>query len=175
MTTPRRARQKKRFFLGVCAWWPRIPQVLACLRRAAFRFDPESLEFQTGLLALALGVWLLVLPTQWQHRPSNFSLMLLRLWSAPLWASLFLLIGGAQLAALSQSRLTLRCACAMTGFCLWSFVAVLLAMDGLPGPSVSLFPVIALSEAWVYLRLRAHGDSPSAKPGSEDEPPPQRT
>ena len=159
----------------LCRLWPPLCVALSRWRSGLFRFDPEVLELQTGIMALALGLYLLGSPDQWGHRPSNFSLMLLRLWPAPVWAGLFIVVGGAQIAALGRTWMLARWACAMSGFCLWSFVAILLALDGLPGPSVSVFPVIALSEAWVYLRLRAHGDVPSTEPNESDETPSRRT
>lgn len=137
----------------LCRLCPSLCSGVSQLRRVAFRFDPESLELQTGVMALALGLWLLGAPSHPEQRPSNFGLMLLRLWPAPVWASLFLVVGAFQMAALTRSGVRARCVCAMSGFLLWSFVAVLLALDGLPGPSVSVFPIVALSEAWVYLRL----------------------
>lgn len=182
---PHRHREERAHRVGICRMWPPLCEVLTRWRRGVFRFDPEGLELQTGVMALALGLYLLCSPDQWGQRSSNFGLMLLRLWPAPVWACLFIGVGGAQMVALNRAWMTVRCLCAMSGFCLWSFVAILLALDGLPGPSVSVFPVIALSEAWVYLRLRVRGDAPTSEPDvyepdvyepdtNHDAPPPRR-
>lgn len=158
----------------LCRLWPRGCELLARWQRGAFGFDPESVEFQTGVMALALGLWLLLLPNEWGNRSSNFRLMLLRVWPAVLWASLFLGVGVAQMMALGRSHLKGRCACAMSGFFLWSFVAILLTLDGLPGPSAFMFPVVALSQAWIYLRLRVRADATANEFGDGGEHPPPR-
>ena len=54
----------------------------------------------------------------------------------------------------------------MLGVLIWSFVSVLMMLDALNSPGTVLFPIIALSEAWVYLRLTTgcfESDSPLEK------------
>lgn len=137
----------------LCGLWPPLCSGLEHLRRAAFRFDPESLEFQTGALALSVGLWLSLASA----RPGPNQALLGRLgaplWPTPLWGIAFAALGLAQIAALGRARLRVRCGCAMIGFGLWMFLFVLAILDPVPGLGVALFPLLALSEAWVYLRL----------------------
>lgn len=137
----------------LCCLWPPLCSGLARLRQVVFRFDPESLELQTGLLALSVGSWLSLASL----KPGQSEVLLGRwgahLWPASLWGAAFALVGVAQIIALGRARVRVRCACAMSGFCLWSFLFVLAILDAVPGLGISLFPFIALSEAWVYLRL----------------------
>lgn len=137
----------------LCCLWPPLCSGLARLRQVVFRFDPESLELQTGVLALSVGGWL-----AWASLRSGQSETLLgrlgaHLWPTPLWAAAFTLVGAAQISALGRARVRVRCRCAMSGFCLWMFLFILAVLDAVPGLGVALFPFIALSEAWVYLRL----------------------
>lgn len=147
----------------LCCLWPPLCAVLARLRQAAFRFDSQSLELQTGALAISVGLWLALPPI----RPGQSAALLGRLgahlWPVPFWGAAFALVGFAQILALRRERVRARCLCAMSGFCLWAFLFVLAVLERVPGLGVALFPLIALSEAWVYLRL---GVSPErARPG----------
>ena len=137
---------------SLCCLWPSLCLGCTRLRRTAFRFDPESLELQTGTLALSVGLWLAL---AWLKPGQSAVLGRLgaHLWPALGWGAAFALVGLSQIIASVRARVRVRCLCAMSGFCLWAFLFILAVLDAAPGLGVALFPFIALSEAWVYLRL----------------------
>lgn len=137
----------------LCCLWPPLCSGLARLRQVVFRFDPESLELQTGVLALSVGFWLALASLKAGQSEVLLGRWGAHLWPASLWGMAFALVGAAQVIASGRARVRVRCVCAMSGFCLWAFLFVLAVLDAVPGLGISLFPSIALSEAWVYLRL----------------------
>jgi len=167
----------------LCGLWPPLCLGLARLRQIVFRFDPESLEFLTGVLALNVGSWLASPSLRpGSLRPGQSEALLGRwgahVWLVSLWGVAFVLVGVAQILALGRTRVRVRCLCAMSGFCLWASLFVLAVLDAVPGLGISLFPFIALSEAWVYLRLSLpwrHSRAPRSRaprpPGSPGEMP----
>ena len=145
----------KRCTLSLCCLWPPLCSGLTRLRRVAFRFDPKSLELQTGALSISAGLRLgvaSIIPSQSEVLLGNLAT---HLWPAPSWgvAFAFVAVGLTQIVASLRGRARLRCVCAMCGFCLWAFLFVLAVVGTVPGLGVALFPLIALSEGWVYLRL----------------------
>lgn len=160
----RRRRAKiatKRCALISCRLWPLLCSGLTRLRRAAFRFDPQSLELQTGALAISAASRLGVASiTPGQTEPLLGRLG--ALWPAPAWAVAvaFGLVGLTQIVASLFARARLRCVCAMCGFCLWAWVFALAVVGTVPGLGAALCPVIALSQGWVYLRLSVSSPVP---------------
>ena len=162
----------RRYGARLCCLWPPLCVVLARLRQVAFRFAPESLELQTGALAISVGLWLALASAKPGQNAALLGRLGTHLWPVPLWGVAFAFVGLAQILALRRERVRARCLCAMSGFCLWAFLFVLAVLDGVAGLGVALFPLIALSEAWVYLRLGVSpGSSRSDQPLTVPEHP----
>ena len=149
----RRIRHSWRLFWSrVCQRSPQLCRWLEQGRKAIFRFDPEVLEAQVAALSLGAAIWLGLRALHiTQNMPAAH--LLLNLLPAWVWATLFTTMGLSHIGALAISHLPWRAGSAMLGVLAWSFVAVLMVLDGMIGPGTALFPVIACSEAWVYLRL----------------------
>ena len=139
----------------LCAW-------LESGRKVVFCFDPEVLEAQIAALSLVVAI-------RWMFRVlrdtdlSSLTLLLTSLLPLWAWALLFGFMGLGHIIGLAVNRLQWRASSAMLGVLIWSFVSVLMMLDGLNSPGTVLFPIIALSEAWVYLRLTTccfESDSP---------------
>lgn len=144
------------------------------------RYDPEALEAQTSLAAMCAGLWFGWMNTPLPTVPPSLyaEAGVCRFWGAAL-----ILLGGAQAVALWSKRMRWRAASAMIGVGLWSGATVLLlggaaAGRGSDGPSANLagalFPLIALSEAWVYLRLRTGTAASIEASAQAAESPPSR-
>ncbi len=149
----RRARRFWRdFWRRVCQRSPNLCRVLEAGRKAVFRFDPEALEAQIAALSLsaAIRLWFRALRVSGDLSEAHLLTSLLPYWA---WALLFAAMGLSHVAALATSHLRWRALSAMAGVLAWSFVSVLMMLDGMTSPGTVLFPVIACSEAWVYLRL----------------------
>ena len=145
----------------VCQRSPDLCLRLECVRKAVFRYDPEVTEVQVAALALCAAVRLSFRALGGAGHTFEDALLtnLLPFWS---WALLFGSVAIGHLVALFKGHLRWRAVVAMLGFLTWSFVSVLMLLDGLTSPGTVLFPVVALCEAWVYLRLM----TPSSQPRS---------
>ena len=164
-----RQRRWQTLWRGVCQRAPNLCRLLELGRKIIFRFDPEVLEAQIAALALSVAI-------RWVFRALHIGdassvtqllICLLPLWA---WAILFGMMGTAHIIGLMTNCLRWRASSAMLGVFTWSFVSVLMMLDGLTGPGTVLFSIIALSEAWVYLRLTACCfDSPDRGEFSRDE------
>ena len=139
----------------VCQRSPDLCLRLECVRKAVFRYDPEVTEItevQVVALALCAAARLGFRALGGAGHTFEDALLtnLLPFWA---WALLFGSVASGHLVALIRGRLGWRAIIAMLGFLTWSFVSVLMLLDGLTSPGTVLFPVVALCEAWVYLRL----------------------
>ena len=143
---------RRRFWSKVCEQAPALCRSLENGRKAVFRFDPEILEAQSAALCLSASVRLSYRALWGENTPSNSGPLtnLLPLW---VWSLLFALMALSHIAGLATGRLSWRATSAMAGVLVWSFVAVMMTLDGLTGPGTVLFPIVAISEAWTYLRL----------------------
>ena len=140
------------FWRRVCQRSPQLCRWLEAGRKAIFRFDPEALEAQIAALSLGAAIWLGLRALHiTQNMPAAH--LLLSLLPAWVWATLFTTMGLSHIGALATNRLRWRAGSAMLGVLAWSFVAGLMVLDGMIGPGTALFPIVACSEAWVYLRL----------------------
>ena len=139
----------------VCRRSPDLCLRLECVRKAVFRYDPEVTEVQVSALALSAAARLGFRALGGAGHTFEDALLtnLLPFWA---WALLFGGVASGHLVALFKGRLGWRAVIAMLGFLTWSFVSVLMLLDGLTSPGTVLFPVVALCEAWVYLRLTTY-------------------
>ena len=153
------------FWTRFCERLPSLCCFLEDGRKAVFRFDPEVLEAQSaalcGCAALRLGLRAL-----WGQSNLSSSAPLTSLLPFWVWSLLFALMGLSHVVGLATGRLSWRATGAMLGVLVWSFVAVMMTLDGLTGPGTVLFPIVAISEAWIYLRLTTC----CSKDGFEDLP-----
>lgn len=140
------------FWSRVCRRAPALCRFLEGARKAIFRFDPEILEAQSAALCLSAAVRLGFRALRIEDDLSSSALLtsLLPFWA---WSLLFALLGLSHVAGLATGRLTWRATSAMAGVLVWSFVAVMITLDGIIGLGTAFFPIIAISEAWIYLRL----------------------
>ena len=145
-------RRWRNWWRWVCERSPGLCLSLESARKTVFRFDPEVLEVQIAALSLSAAVRLMFRALGASGHTFEDTLLtnLLPFWA---WAALFGGMGVGHLVALAMRRLEWRATGAMLGVLAWSFVSVLMLLDGLASPGTVLFPVVALSEAWVYLRL----------------------
>ena len=145
-------RRWRNWWRWVCARSPALCLRLESARKAMLRFDPEVLEVQIAALALSAATRLTFRALGATGATFEDTLLtnLLPFWA---WAILFGAMGVGHIVALGVRRLAWRAFSAMMGVLIWSFVSVLMLLDGLINPGTVLFPVVALSEAWVYLRL----------------------
>lgn len=140
------------FWTSVCERSPNLCRWLEAVRKATFRYDPEALEAQIAALSLGAAVWM-VAKTLRVSGTASVAHLLMSLLPWWFWVTLFAGMGASHVAALAANHLQWRAMSAIAGVLAWSFVAVLMMLDGIVGPGTALFPVIAVSEAWVYLRL----------------------
>ena len=143
-----------------CRSYPDFCLMVDNVRRSIFQYDPETLEAQKGIMAVATGLWV-IWAGYWPHEAFSSPVyqLLMRFLPDWLWCGIFVSVGLAQITAMNWSKVCWRAASAMLSFILWSFIAALLALDTTPGPGIVVFPILALSDAWVYLRLTLHGDT----------------
>ena len=165
-------RRWRNWWRWVCERSPSLCLSLESARKTMFRFDPEVLEVQIAALSLSAAVRLGFRALGASGRAFEDALLtnLLPFWA---WAALFGSMGVGHLVALAMRRLEWRATGAMLGVLAWSFVSTLMLLDGLTSPGTVLFPVIALSQAWVYLRLTTccfDAGSSMAANDSDDEP-----
>ncbi|MDQ3812762.1 MAG: hypothetical protein M3347_02280 [Armatimonadota bacterium] len=150
------------FWRGTCRCHPVLCQDLASIRRAIFQYDPEPLEVQTAVIAVGSALWVSWLgyrPGGTQGTESAVYRLLTSLFPDWSWAVTFVWLGILQTVALVKNRMAWRTVSAMLSFVVWAFISVLLIVSLEPGPATVIFPVIALSEAWVYLRLTTRWDA----------------
>lgn len=140
------------FWLRVCRRAPTLCRFLESARKAIFRFDPEILEVQSAALCGCAAVRLGFRALRVEDDLSSAALLtsLLPFWA---WSLLFALMGLSHVGGLVTGQVTWRATSAMVGVLVWSFVATMMTLDGLSGLGTALFPVMAISQAWVYLRL----------------------
>lgn len=140
------------FWTSVCERSPNLCRRLEAIRKTIFRYDPEALEAQIAALCLGAAVWMVAknLRVSGTASVAHLLMSLLPWW---FWVTLFAGMGLSHISALALNHLQWRAMSAIAGVLAWSFVAVLMMLDGIIGPGTTLFPVIAASEAWVYLRL----------------------
>ena len=160
-------RRWRNWWRRVCERSPGLCLQLESVRKKMFRFDPEVLEVQIAALALSAAVRLIfrALATSGQKFEDTLLTNLLPFWA---WAILFGVMGVGHILALGARRLSLRASIAMMGVLIWSFVSVLMLLDGLTSPGTVLFPIVAFSEAWVYLRLTTCCFDTSAAPTTNE-------
>lgn len=142
----------RNFWRRVCQRSPNLCRFLEAGRKAIFRFDPEALEAQIAALSLsaAIRLWFRALRVSGELSEAHLLTSLLPYWA---WALLFAGMALSHVVALATNHLRWRALSAMAGVLAWSFVSVLMMLDGMTSPGSVLFPVIACSEAWIYLRL----------------------
>ena len=165
-------RRWRNWWRWVCQQSPGLCLSLESARKTVFRFDPEVLEVQIAALSLSAAVRLTfrALGATGPTFEDTLLTNLLPFWA---WAALFGGMGVGHLVALAMRRLEWRATGAMLGVLAWSFVSVLMLLDGLASPGTVLFPVVALSQAWVYLRLTTccfDAGSSAAADESDGEP-----
>lgn len=143
---------RRRFWSKVCERSPALCRSLEKGRKAIFRFDPEILEVQSAALCLSAALRL-GFRTLWGESNLSSSGPLTNLLPLWVWSLPFALMALGHVVGLATGRLSWRATSAMLGVLVWSFVAVMMMLDGLSGPGTVLFPIVAISEAWIYLRL----------------------
>jgi hypothetical protein len=147
-----------RFWVLLCRGCPPLCAALAAWRQSLFRYDPEVLEVQTAVMAVGAGLWI-ALPGYHPDRGGwGVYELLIRTLPDWAWSLTFVCLGVMQTLALCKRWTAWRAVSAMLSFVVWSSLSVLLVVDLSPGPATVIFPVIALSEAWVYLRLASRCD-----------------
>ena len=137
----------------VCQRSPDLCLSLERARKAMFRYDPEVTEVQVAALALCVATRLGFralggVGYSFDRRATYEPAAVLGV-GAALWYR------GNRASCGAESRDVWDGVppVAMLGFLMWSFVSVLMLLDGLTSLGTVLFPVVALCEAWVYLRL----------------------
>jgi hypothetical protein len=119
------------------------------IRKIIFQHDPEPLEMQLNLFALAAILWVLV-------DCSNQTSSLMALMSylpCNLWITLFAFNFGLRTLALTFRLMALRNISAMISAVLWAVVTYTLAAQDGHGFAKFCCPILALTEMWIYIRL----------------------
>lgn len=124
------------------------------LRAILFNRDFEFSELLNGVMATALGAWLL-LPFQTFTSTPTFGAMrdLAPEW---LWGCGIVIIGLAQLVGLIADWWRWRRQVALASIFVWASLSTLVVFSNPASPDAAMYLVLSLSVGWAYLRLRFH-------------------
>lgn len=115
--------------------------------------DFEFAELLGGLAGLLWGAWLLNPSWDAFEITPGFAAMA-AIAPEPVWGSALLLIGALQLWALIRDRWPWRRRSAFLLFCAWMFITVMIGRANYRAAAVVVYPLLALSAAWAYIRMR---------------------
>lgn len=130
------------------------------IRESFYKYRPEPLEFQGALISFFVVVWVgWPFSHQFSQFDSDMYRALVEILPHPVLGLWFFSLFLFHIYGLFRNNLRFRRVSAFLGSITWILFTTVYVLDSINAPSVLVFPVIALSQMWVYLRLGVTSDS----------------
>jgi hypothetical protein len=153
---------------AICQAHPALCTAARDLCQLLFQYDPEALEIQKACMSTGTGIWIMWAGYEKQLDGSALYVLLKHLLPDWIWGLIFVAIGVFQMVALKRNAIQCRASGAMMSFVLWSFITALLTVTVTPSPITPIFALLALSDAWLYLRITLHENQEERADGDKE-------
>jgi hypothetical protein len=125
------------------------------LREIFFYNDYDPVEFIIGVATVVWGAW--VGNPFWDAFSIAPHAQFLELAPEWVWGLFIGVLGGVHLTAVTVDVIKLRKQVAFLSFLSWLFILLTFGVERIYGPATSLYFIITLAQAWVYLRYARRG------------------
>ena len=127
--------------------------IIAWFRQHVFSYDPEPIEYQTIAMSLLSGIWV-AWPIHRKVIEDSAAYMSLTHHLPPAyWGAFWILVASLKIYGIIHRASVIRKIGSFLGAILWIIASYVILSSAVPGPAIIVFPIIAVSQAWVFIRL----------------------